>query len=242
MTLKIVQITDTHLCDEHPARLDDLRLCIAAIRSESHRPEFILHTGDISHNGLTAEYESAMHAIEALDVPCFVLPGNRDNRAVMLDYYKDGYKDGAYPAQATQFFQYSIERYATRFLVLDTHSPHTNKGEFCDQRFAHLQQMLDQDTSKPVVVVMHHPPFEAMEIPDPFQFADWQHVKRLGDLFETTSAVRKIICGHVHRNIDSTVAGIPARALTCLAGDLRKGKVTEEERSQPVFRWHEFQS
>ncbi len=237
MTLDIIQITDTHLCREHPSRTEDLERCLKAITAEPKTPEFLLHTGDITHNGLEPEYRTAMQAIESTGMPCIVLPGNRDNRQVMLDFFSDQ----TYLPAGSEFFQYTIEDYSTRCIVLDTHSEQSNKGELCEKRFSLFETMLAMDTTKPVTIIMHHPPFEASEIPDPFQFADWAQVDRFEHIVQAHSAVQQIICGHVHRNIDTTVANLPARALTCLAGDLRKGDVEDSERSKPVFRWHSFQ-
>lgn len=236
MTLDIIQITDTHLCNEHPSRAEDLERCLKAIKAEAQDPEFLLHTGDITHNGLDSEYRTAMQAIDATGIPCFVLPGNRDNRRMMLEYFSDQ----PYLPAGSQFFQYSIEDYDTRFIVLDTHSEQSNKGELCDRRFDLFEEQLAADTTKPVTVVMHHPPFEVSEIPDPFQFADWLQVERFEQIISKHKTVKNVICGHVHRSVHAEVANRPVRVLTCLAGDLRKGQVTDFERTQPVFRWHRF--
>ena len=237
MALNIIQITDTHLSEESPARTEDLQRCLVAIKNEPKIPDFLLHTGDITHNGLMSEYNTAMHAIENLGLPCFVLPGNRDNRQTMLDYFSNS----EYLPAESEFFQYTIEDYNTRFVVLDTHSEKSNKGELCDHRFRLFEKMLAADTSRPIVIVMHHTPFEVSEIPDPFQFDNWQQVEKFQQIVNEHPAVQEIICGHVHRNIEAVVANRPAKALTCLAGDLRKGDVLEAERALPVFRWHRFE-
>lgn len=236
MALDIIQITDTHLCAEHPSRTADLERCLVAIKAESRTPDFLLHTGDITHNGLESEYQTAMQAIDDSGIPCYVLPGNRDNRRMMLEFFADR----PYLSTGSQFFQYTIEDYATRFIVLDTHSENSNKGELCDRRFEFLESMLALDTAKPSVVVMHHSAFEVSEIPDPFQFSDWTQVEKFEKVIAQHPAVQQIICGHVHRNIEAQISKVPVSVLTCLAGDLRKGKVEDSERALPVFRWHQF--
>jgi len=238
MALEIIQISDTHLCEDHPSRLQDLQRCITAISQEPQPPAFLVHTGDITHNGLESEYDAAMQAMNSLGLPVYVLPGNRDNRAVMLEFFKDS---GYLPADS-EFFQYAIESYDTRVVVLDTHCPFTHKGELCAKRFAHFEAMLSVNKEKPVVVAMHHAPFEASEIPDPFQFADWSQVDHFHKVVSEHDSITRVICGHVHRNIEVTIGDTPVQALTCLAGDLRKGDVTDQERLEPVFRWHRFQA
>lgn len=236
MTLRIVQISDTHLSAGFPQRTIDLQRCIQQINEIEPQPDLVIHTGDVSHDGLAEEYNTASRLLDTLRVPYFVLAGNRDNRSELLKVFSDG----EHLQPDSDWIQYSVERYATRILVIDTVSTESNKGRFCAQRLEMLRRALDADTSKPSVLFMHHAPFEASEIPDPFQFEDWKEVERLAELLAKYNMVEGIYCGHVHRNIDSTLGSIKASALTCLAGDLRKGRVTDAERELPVFKVLDF--
>ena len=120
--------------------------------------------------------------------------------------------------------------------MLDTTSENSNKGQLCSGRIAHLEEMLNADTKKPCALFLHHPPYEATGIPDPYQYEDWNDVERLSQLLSRYSNIVGMYCGHVHRFIDGSIAGIQASALSCLAGDLRKGEVTDEERKQSVYK------
>jgi len=194
MNLQIVQITDTHLSIDVPQRMHDLEKCVHAINNLEVPVDLVVHTGDITHNGLAQEYHSARQLLDQLDAPYFVMPGNRDKRVHLLNAFKD--KRFALPAQG--WVQYSIEDYSIRLLMVDTVSNHTNKGELCDQRLAHLEKMLSADTTKPNICGLY--------------------------------------CGHVHRFIDGSIAGINASAITCLASDLRRGDVSEADRKMPVYK------
>lgn len=232
MAFKLTQITDTHLTQEHPSRTSDLEKCLSAIKAESVQPDLVIHTGDVAHNGHPEEYAIARELFQTLDCPVLAVPGNRDRRAPFIDSFtNDGYLETGNP-----YVQFEIERDDYRLLFLDTLCEESNKGELCDTRLQQLSDMLGKDSDKPVAIIMHHAPFEAHEIPDPKQFVDWNDVVKLGALLTSNPQVERIICGHVHRTIASQIEGIPADALTCLAGDLRKGKVEDSERLLPVFR------
>lgn len=232
MNLKIVQITDTHLCDDAPQRMEDLENCIRAINKLEVPADLVVHTGDITHNGLAQEYHSARQLLDQLDAPYFVMPGNRDNRAQLLNEFND--KRFGLPAQG--WVQYSIEDYSVRLIMVDTVSNNTNKGVLCDQRLQHLEKMLSADITKPVALFLHHPPYEAQGIPDPFQYENWNNVKGLDTLLAEYKNICGVYCGHVHRYIDGSIAGINASAITCLASDLRHGDVSDAERKLPVYK------
>lgn len=232
MTLKIVQISDTHISVDVPQRMNDLENCVQAINQLAVQPDLVVHTGDVAHDGLAQEYHNARERLDQLDVPYFVMPGNRDNRSAL----RNAFSDKRYQLPQQGWLQYAIEQYAVRLIMVDTVSEQTNKGELCDERLTHLEQMLSADTSRPVALFLHHPPYEATGIPDPYQYKDWNDVEKLAELLARFQHIQGMYCGHVHRFIDGSIAGIQASAITCLAGDLRKGDVSEEERTLPVFK------
>jgi len=232
MTNRIVQISDTHISKNNPQRLHDLEKCIQAINQLPEPPELVVHTGDIAHDGLPEEYHSARQLLNLLNAPYFVMAGNRDKRSALLNEFADA----RYHLPEQGWVQYSIEHLAVRLIMVDTTSEQSNKGQLCSKRLTHLEEMLDANTTKPCALFLHHPPYVATGIPDPLQYEDWKDVERLSQLLSRYSNIVGMYCGHVHRFIDGSIAGIQASALSCLAGDLRKGEVTDEERKQPVYK------
>ncbi len=241
MTFKVTQITDTHLSFDHPERTADLRACIDAI-NKREVPDIVIHTGDVTHNGLPDEYALAKEILSSLPCSVYAIPGNRDNR----ENFRQCFTSDGYLESDDKFLQYSISTPHHHLLFLDTLCETSNKGQLCSARLEQFRSMLSHcsggDKSKRIIVVMHHSPFEATEIPDPRQFVDWPDVTAFGKVVVEYPVIERIICGHVHRNIESVLETegashpVPVHALTCLAGDLRKGKVSDEERKQPVFR------
>ncbi len=232
MSLQIIQISDTHLCHDVPQRMIDLENCVRVINELEVPPALIVHTGDVAHNGLAKEYHSARQLLDQLKAPYFIMPGNRDNRIQL----RKEFCDERYDLPDKEWLQYSIEGHSARLIMVDTVCNHSNKGELCDKRLQHLEHMLSADTNKPVALFLHHTPFKAEGIPDPYQYENWNDVEKLGVLLAQYKNIIGMYCGHVHRFIDGSIAGISASAITCLAGDLRKGDVSDEERKMPVYK------
>ena len=101
--------------------------------------------------------------------------------------------------------------------MLDTVKEGDSKGEFCQQRLTHLQTMLEDDSTRPALIFMHHSPYVVDEIPDPWQFHNWQEVEALSELLSKHENIQQVYCGHVHRNVEGTIAGLPVEVLTCIA-------------------------
>ncbi len=226
--MRIAHFSDSHISIQHPARLDDLRRAVDEVNAS--QPDLVIHTGDITHDAHVQEYQQAHAILESLHVPYFVIPGNRDQRAVLLPVFKKRL------STTGEYIQYTLEDFAVRILLLDTVSTASNKGQLCVERLAHAIAVLEQEDPRPLLVFMHHTPFDVMEIPDPFQFEDRAAVEKLTAAFGRCRNLRAIYCGHVHRNVQATIGHLPVSAITCMACDLRKGQLSEEDKTRPMYR------
>lgn len=234
--MRIVHISDSHISLDHPQRTTDLRACIDAINSAAEQPDVVMHTGDITHNGVAEEYTIAKQLLDKLKAPYFVMPGNKDKRPALIDAFADGQTIN----QGDEFIQYAVDRFPVRLIVLDTLSDDSNKGLMGDVRFNHLSSMLAAEPLKPTAVFMHHTPFEVAAIPDPFQFEDWQDVDKLRDLLSEHRQITGIYCGHIHRSIEGKLGALNVSAIACMAADLRKGELTAEQRQMPMLRFYQL--
>ena len=220
--MKIIQISDSHISIDRPARTAELEACIRQINAADTQPDAVVHTGDVAHDGLIEEYQVARDLLDTLAVPYYVLAGNRDNRQVLSEVFADGHciKPGM------EFIQYPVEQFETRLICIDTVSGASNKGRLCTARLAHLESMLAADQSRPTALFLHHPPFEVNVAPDPFQFEEWAEVDALQTLIRQHGQVCGIYCGHVHRQFESKIGSVEASVATCIASDLRWDQVS----------------
>jgi 3',5'-cyclic-AMP phosphodiesterase len=79
--LTFVQISDSHMGFNKPANPDvigTLKAAVDKINALPHQPEFILHTGDISHLSNPEEFDNVDQILKATNKEIFFVPGEHD--------------------------------------------------------------------------------------------------------------------------------------------------------------------
>jgi len=235
----IAQISDTHIAlDSRDAeqRMRDLELTIADLNTLDPAPDVIVHTGDIVHNGRRDEYIQANATLAKARAPVYVLAGNKDDRINL----REAFSACAYFSRDSDFVDYAINDYPVRMIALDTLSSASNMGDFCQQRIRRLTDLIDADTTKPIAVFTHHPPFEVTVGPDRLHFETPQAMSELRQALQHSGRVVAIFSGHVHRAAAGHVGRIPATVMPCIATTLRWGKYPARMKTRPVYHIHRF--
>jgi 3',5'-cyclic AMP phosphodiesterase CpdA len=213
----------------------DFALTIADINALDPPPEVIVHTGDIVHNGRQEEYAEAASILAAARAPVYVLAGNKDERAnLRAAFAARGYLTPG------DFIDYAIEDFPVRLIALDTLSPGNGKGEFRAEQVKGLIDRIGVETTKPIAVFTHHPPFEVTVGPDRLHFETPGSMSRLRDALQRSGRVVVVFSGHVHRAAAGHVGSIPASVVPCIATTLRKGEYPPQMRTRPVYHVHRF--
>jgi 3',5'-cyclic AMP phosphodiesterase CpdA len=235
----IAQISDTHLTldtlDAH-RRMRDFARTIADINALDPQPQAIVHTGDIVHNGRQDEYAEAATILAAARAPVYVLAGNKDERANL----RAAFAARGYLMPGSGFVDYAIEDFSVRLIALDTLSPGNGKGEFRAEQVKDLIDRIDAETTKPIAVFTHHPPFEVTVGPDRLHFETSESMSRLRDALQRSRRVVAVFSGHVHRAAAGHVGTIPASVVPCIATTLRKGDYPPQMRTRPIYHVHRF--
>jgi len=237
----IAQISDTHIALDTPdagQRMRDFASTIADINALEPAPDVIIHTGDIVHNGRADEYAEAVAILSKARAPVYVMVGNKDDRGNL----RKAFSGCGYLAPESDFIDYVVEDFPVRLIALDTLSPGSNKGDFCAERISRLIDMIDAETTKPIAVFTHHPPFEVPVGPDPLHFDAPEMMMRLRQALQRSGRVVGVFSGHVHRFTLGTVGDIPASVVTAVATTLRKGEYPAEAESRPLYHLHRFDS
>jgi 3',5'-cyclic AMP phosphodiesterase CpdA len=202
----IAQLTDLHVCAVGQAcnRVSETNMfAVRAFRSVAAMkpaPDVVLITGDLTESGMPAEYANLSALLrQHLSMPVYVIPGNHDRR----DNFR---RDLAYLRGVTadpEFVQYAVEDYPVRLIMLDTVVFGAGHGELRDSQLAWLDRTLAAVPDKPTMIGMHHPPFgcgiahmDKIALREPAAFAA---------VIARHPQVRRIVCGHHHRPIFTTV-------------------------------------
>ena len=236
----IAQISDTHIALDTPdagQRIRDLTLTIADINTLDPLPDAIVHTGDIAQNGRQDEYALVAEILATARAPTYLVAGNKDARTNL----RAGFSACRYLGVDSGFIDYAIEEHPVRLIVLDTLNSASNKGDFCAERVGRLIDLIDAETTRPIAVFTHHPPFEVLVGPDRLHFETPEMMLRLRQALQHSGRVVGIFSGHVHRAAAGHVGGIPASVVQCIATTLRRGDYPAHMRTRPVYQVHRFE-
>jgi 3',5'-cyclic-AMP phosphodiesterase len=205
----LAQLTDTHVLDPDSGEerwVDNnarLAMAVESINAERPRPDAVLATGDLTNDGRPAETDELVRQLRGLEMPVLALPGNHDNRALLWAAFD-------LPWAGPDNLSWTIDVGELRIIGLDTQRPGAIGGVFDAEREAWLTGALADAAAdgRPTLIAMHHPPFETGIV--------WMDhdLYRRADAFAALVAanphVTRIVCGHLHRPVQSVVAGVLA--------------------------------
>jgi len=212
MTTFLLQITDLHI--REPGRLtyrridtaDYLRHTIQAILRLPQKPHAMVITGDLTDFGRAAEYAHLRELLSPLgSLPIYLLAGNHDERHGL----RDAFPEFAYLPSDGEFLQYAVDIGDLRLLALDTVTPGKSEGSLCAKRLAWLENELASSQGRPVVIAMHHPPFQTL-IGHMDRIGLVQGAAELEAIISRHPNVERVICGHLHRSIQVAFGGTVA--------------------------------
>jgi Icc protein len=231
--LRVVQVTDTHLNDREGGTLlgldtdFTLQHVLALVKSEREQIDLVLGTGDISDHGSRRAYQRARDYFGQLAETSVWLVGNHDEREAMVSELGQ---------------QGSLVRvvYAGNWqiVLLDSQLPGKVGGELGQAELDWLQCCLTDAAANNlhVLVCLHHQPVEVGSA-----WIDEQLVADAADFFsviDDCSAVRGILWGHVHQQIDSERNGV--RLMSTPSSCIQFARFSEEFRvdgQSPGYRW-----
>lgn len=240
----IAQLTDSHLrvggkplkglVDSEAA----LAACIAGLNRFDPRPDAVLATGDLVDKARRKNYRALRRALDELEMPVYVIPGNNDDRARM----REAFADRGYLPQNGEFLHYTVEDHPLRLIGLDTMTPDGPGGEMCPRRLKWLEARLAAQPGRPTVLFMHHPPFATgLECIDHHPFIGAANLERL---VRRHPNIEHLVCGHAHRQVTVRWAATVATTAPSIAFQtelvLRRGAPSTnvvEPVFLPIFQW-----
>jgi Icc protein len=204
----IAQLSDPHFVPHNVllfGRLDTAGYLERAVAHLNGFPlDAVLITGDLTNDGDQEVYAAFAAIVGELRAPFFVLAGNHDDRELMRERFgADGYLPDRGP------LCYVIERFPVRLIALDTLVPGKPWGQLGADQIAWLDGRLGELPDKPTLVALHHPPFcTGIGHLDRSMLRDAEQVAAV---IARHPQVERVLCGHVHRPIQSRFAGTLAQ-------------------------------
>ena len=194
--LSFVQISDSHIGfnkPANPAPLATLNETINKIKALPTRPEFILHTGDVTHLATPEQFDTAQQIFGEMGIPVFFVPGEHDivdgnNPRPFIERFMPDGKDNGW---------YSFDAHGVHFIALVNVLQLGDKGmgTLGERQLAWLKNdLLHRSASTPIVVYSHFPLWAVYE--------DWGWGTQDG--IEAMNLLRRFgsvtaLNGHIHQ-------------------------------------------
>jgi len=242
----LAQISDLHI--KQPGALAYHRVdtgacfarCIERLNALTPRPDAVIVTGDLVDRGTREEYAHLKALLAKLELPYYLLVGNHDAR----DALRDAFPERAELRAGGAFVQYAFDVGALRVIALDSVAPGQSAGTLCDERIDWLAAQLDAARGRPVVIALHHPPFDCgIAHMDAIRLAR-DASTRVEALVARHPNVERVICGHVHRPMFARFGGTIASAVPSPAHqvtlDLRADGPSAFSLEPPAFALHRY--
>jgi len=232
-TVRLVQLTDTHLCGKRGGTLlgmdtdHSLQAVIKLVQQERTDIDLLLGTGDLSDGGAGAAYERLQVYFDQLTPVNYWLPGNHDDTAAMEN-----------AATSTARLCREIRLSCWQILLLNSQVVGQVGGELGKAELMVLEQALDaaQEAGQHSLVCLHHPP-----VTIGCQWLDQQMVADADAFFNVLdryAGVRAVLWGHVHQEIDRFRNGVRLLASPSTCVQFAPGSESFKVDDQPPgYRW-----
>lgn len=206
----LLQISDPHIRPRGElleGRVDTaagLTRALNGVDATGVRPDVIVLSGDLVNDASEPEYEHLAALLGDLSMPTIFVMGNHDDRTLMRRYLSLP-DDGGIDLDPVQYVVDLDDDH--RIIVLDTTQPGTHGGVLDGERLEWLDRQLGESRDRSVIIVQHHPPIESgIGFMDQYGLdgADQE-----ATILRSYSHVAAVLCGHLHRPVVSSVAGVP---------------------------------
>lgn len=212
-TVYFVQISDSHLgpspgfAGHGSLALPAVQRLVDIINQLPFKPDFIVHTGDITNDPHPASYALARETFSRLRAPVYYVRGNHDDASDIKKYMAMGPNQDL--ATDKEHLTYGFELKGVRFLVLDTQGPPQSQpqGYLSTEQMKLLRREATTD-GPPLVVFLHHP---VLPMDSPWMDANMlvMNGQEVHDaLLPARHRIRGVFHGHTHQSTQTLQDGI----------------------------------
>ena len=193
-TLRILQITDTHLFGDPQQDLlgirswDSFQAVLTSVQQDQEPFDLVVVTGDISQDDSPASYQAFANAVQVFNRPVVWLPGNHDDGLIMPELLSQQPLSSANRVLSEHW----------QLLMLDSQVRGFTFGELAPQQLEFVSQSLAEYPDHYTLVFVHHNP-----VPVGSRWLDQHRMKNgeaLLSLLAQHDNARGVVWGHVHQD------------------------------------------
>ncbi|WP_042431212.1 metallophosphoesterase family protein [Streptacidiphilus anmyonensis] len=216
-TLRFVQVSDSHIGFTGPANTDvtdSFTHAIDQINSLGFRPDFVLHTGDLTHLSTPGQFDQVKQMMSGLRTGrVFTVPGEHDS----VDDHGRAYRRAF--AQGTEGDGwYSFDTHGVHFIALVNTLSLEKLGHLGTEQIDFVRRDVAGLSSDTPIVVFSHIPLFAMYPQWGWSTDDALQVLNLLKRFSSVTALN----GHVHQLFGRVEGNVTFHSATTTAYPLPK--------------------
>lgn len=182
--MRIAHISDSHITPGGEFRKERFSQIAAEINAGAF--DLVVHTGDVTELGLREAYEHSKKAMQTIEKPLVVIPGNHDCRNVGYELFQEYFGDLNGVKEGKDYV----------LVYVDSSIPDRNEGRVGSSKFSWLKNRLIEYSSRrlKIVAVHHH------LVPVPKAGTERNVLFNAGDLIDLFQKydVDLVLSGHRH--------------------------------------------
>lgn len=171
------------------------------------RPDFVVHTGDVTTHPSPEAYELAAEVFAELQLPIYYVTGNHDRAFDIRRYLPMGAKQELGDDPNWLFYRFECKGF--EFLVLDARAPDEldPHGLLPAFQLNYLREILSQ-SNQPLGLFLHFPvlPMNAPWMDGNMRLLNWEEVHQA--IVPAQPRLRAVFHGHIHQNMQILQDGI----------------------------------
>ncbi len=212
-TIYFIHISDTHIgptpgyANYGSFALPAAQRLVERLNQLPFKPDFVVHTGDITADPHPAAYALARKTFSGLRMPIYCVRGNHDAASDIKEYMVMGPREDL--NADSEHLTYAFETKGHRFLVLDTNGPPDRQpqGYLSEEQLVLLRREVTTGT-QPLVLFLHHP---VLRMDSPWMDANMLIINRSEihkALLLARDRLRGVFFGHIHQSTQTLRDGI----------------------------------
>jgi len=236
--LSLLQISDFHLFSSAQAELmglnthDSLAAVLHEIGRGERRPDLVIASGDLVHDGSAGGYARMTHMLSGLAAPVYCMPGNHDEKRRLREILSTQCE-----ADCEICAPGSVDCGEWRLILLDTVVDDEKHGHLADDELERLALCLRSAGDKQVMIFLHHQPLAVGSA-----WLDSMQVDNAAAFFEIVdkySNVRAISWGHVHQVFEGCRNNVRLYSApsTCIQFTAGSDAFALDDEASPGWRW-----
>jgi 3',5'-cyclic AMP phosphodiesterase CpdA len=194
---RIVQISDTHISKY--GQYEEVRFneSVRIINRLEPKPDIVVHTGDLTDNGVLSDYELAVEKLKIINAKTITAVGNHDERNFGQSLFRE----------LVSPLEYEVDEGKFKFLIMNSPEPDRDEGRLGRRRQTYLEERLKALPEHTVKIIAFHHHL----VPVPHSGREMNVLEDAGDILDLVlkHKVNLVLMGHRHvrrvLKIDSTV-------------------------------------